>query len=40
LHCRDHLLVIYDTQSGIIIGDALSKDHKNLLTKILELDIN
>jgi hypothetical protein len=23
-HCRDHFLVMYDTQSGITIGDALS----------------
>jgi hypothetical protein len=31
-HCMDHFLVMYDTQSGITIGDALS--HHTPMVKI------
>jgi hypothetical protein len=31
-HCRDHFLVMYDTQSGITIEDALNRDGESIFS--------
>jgi hypothetical protein len=36
-HCRDHFLVMYDIESGITIGDALSVHMKTLLVFLCSL---